>query len=163
MTAAEQAAAPLAPEPLRLQLQDLHSRVGQHLGYSDWHRIDQTRVNGFAQVTGDDQWIHVDLQRAASGPFKTTIVHGYLTLSLLPVLLDETMVVEGCSRTINYGIDYLRYPAPLPVGSRVRMGVELTSLKDVFGGVQTTFKCTFEVEGQVKPCCVADILFRYYE
>ena len=163
MTAAGQAAAPQAPEPLRLQLQDLHTRVGQHLGYSDWHRVDQTQVNGFAQVTGDDQWIHVDLQRAASGPFKTTIVHGYLTLSLLPVLLDETLVVEGCSRTINYGIDYLRYPAPLPVGSRVRMGVELTALKDVFGGVQTTFRCTFEVEGQVKPCCVAEILFRYYK
>jgi acyl dehydratase len=162
MSAAEQAAAP-APEPLRLLLRDLKDQVGRHLGYSRWRLIDQARVDDFAEVTEDDQWIHVDRRRAALGPFKTTIVHGYLTLSLAPVLLDEVLVVEGCSRVINYGLDYLRYPAPLAVGSAVRMGVELAQIKDIPGGVQATLRCVFEAEGEVKPCCVAEILFRYYE
>ena len=162
MTAAEQAAAP-APEPLRLPLHELKNQVGRHLGYSDPRLVDQARVDDFAEVTEDDQWIHVDPQRAALGPFKATIVHGYLTLSLAPVLLDEVLVVEDCSRVINYGLDYLRYPAPLFVGSTIRMGVELVAIKEIIGGVQATLKCVFEAEGQVKPCCVAEILFRYYE
>lgn len=163
MTAAEQAPAPQTPEPLRLPLHDLKNEVGRHLGFSDWRLIDQARVNDFAAVTEDDQWIHVDTQRAALGPFKATIVHGYLTLSLAPVLLDEVLVVEGCSRVINYGLDYLRYPAPLIVGSTIRMGVELVAVKEIIGGVQATLKCVFEAQGQVKPCCVAEILFRYYD
>jgi acyl dehydratase len=134
---------------------------GEHLGYSDWHEVTQQQVNLFANATGDHQWIHVDVERAKAGPFGAPIAHGYLTLSLTPVLLDEVFCVGAISMSVNYGMNKLRFPAPVPVGSRVRAGVELAAVDEVSGGVQATLGVTFEVEGSAKPVCVAEILFRY--
>ena len=143
-------------------LEDLGSWVGQRLGVSRWHTVTQEQVNLFAEATGDHQWIHVDPERARSGPFGTTIAHGYLTLSLAPMLLWDVLDVTGAAQVVNYGIGKARFPAPVPVGSRVRLSVDLAAVEEVRGGVQTTLALTFEVEGIDKPACVADILFRYY-
>ena len=143
-------------------IEGLKSRVGQHLGYSEWKVITQEQDNLFAEATGDHQWIHVDLERAKSGPFGGPIAHGYLTLSLTPAMLAEVMVVSGISMGINYGIDKLRFPSPVPVGAKLRAGVELAAVEDVSGGVQVKLVVTYEVEGATKPSCVAEILFRYY-
>jgi acyl dehydratase len=140
----------------------LKARVGEHLGYSEWHEVTQEQVNLFADATGDHQWIHVDVERAKAGPFGGPIAHGYLTLSLTPTLLDEILRVTGLTMAINYGLNKLRFPAPVPVGSKVRAGVSLSSVEDVAGGVQCALATTFEVEGSDKPACVAEILFRYY-
>lgn len=141
---------------------ELKAKVGEHLGNSDWHAVTQEQVNAFADATGDHQWIHVDVAKAKSGPFGTPIAHGYLTLSLVPVLLEQVLTVGGVSMAVNYGLNKLRYPAPVPVGSRVRLGVVLAAVEEVNGGVQATLACTFEVEGSAKPGCVAEVLFRYY-
>ena len=141
----------------------LKAKVGEHLGYSDWVEITQDRVNMFAEATGDHQWIHVDVERAKEGPFGGTIAHGYLTLSLLPMLLGQTVKVSGFSMGINYGLNKLRFPSPVPVGSKLRVGAKLATLEDVTGGVQLTYECTFEVEGNEKPAAVAEVLTRYYE
>ena len=141
---------------------DLRDAVGKHLGYSDWHVIDQERVNLFADATGDHQWIHVDPERARGGPFGTTVAHGFLTLSLLPLFLPEVYSVEGVRMAVNYGLNKVRFPAPLPVGSRVRGGLELVDVADVEGGVQVTARVTVEAEGAPKPCCVAESLVRLY-
>src|SRR5579863_3482296 len=117
-------------------IDELSKLTGQHLGYSDWHVIDQAQINLFADATGDHQWIHVDPARAATGPFGTTIAHGYLTLSVAPVLLSSLMNVEGMTFGINYGCNKVRFPAPVPVGSRLRLGAEVTSVDDFDGGVQ---------------------------
>lgn len=143
-------------------IEGLKSRVGHHLGYSEWKVITQEQVNLFADATGDHQWIHVDLERAKSGPFGGPIAHGYLTLSLTPAMLAEVMAVSGISMGINYGIDKLRFPSPVPVGSKLRAGVELATVDEVSGGVQVKLVVTYEVEGSTKPACVAEILFRYY-
>ena len=140
----------------------LKELVGEHLGYSEWHEVTQEQVNLFADATGDHQWIHVDIGRAKAGPFGGPIAHGYLTLSLTPALLSEILEVSGISMAVNYGLNKLRFPAPVPVGSKVRAGVQLDQLEDVSGGVQVTLTTTFEVEGGSKPVCVAEILFRYY-
>ncbi len=116
----------------------LKQLVGEHLGYSEWHEVTQEQVNLFADATGDHQWIHVDVERAKAGPFGGPIAHGYLTLSLVPVLLDEIMEVTGISMAINYGLNKLRFPAPVPVGSKVRAGATLAQLEDVTGGAQVT-------------------------
>jgi acyl dehydratase len=147
---------------LIVDLDELRSRAGQFLGNSLWHTVSQEDVDTFAALTGDHQWIHVDPQRAASGPFGGTIAYGYLTLSLATVALDEVVGVKGAEVVLNYGADRVRFPAPVPTGSRVRAGVELTAVDELPGGVQTHYKLTFEVEGQAKPGCVAEILFRYY-
>jgi len=139
----------------------LESLAGQHLGYSPWHDVTQEQVDLFADATGDHQWIHVDVERAKAGPFGAPIAHGYLTLSLAPVLLHEVFEVAGTTLSVNYGINKLRFPAPVPVGSKVRAGVELAGVEQVSGGVQATLAVTFEVEGAAKPACVAEILFRY--
>ena len=139
----------------------LRARAGEHLGYSGWHEVTQEQVDLFAEATGDHQWIHVDVERANAGPFGTPIAHGYLTLSLTPTLLDEVFSMEGISMTVNYGMNKLRFPAPVPVGSRVRGGVELSGVEDVSGGVQAALTVTYEVEGASKPSCVAEVLFRY--
>jgi acyl dehydratase len=139
----------------------LRARAGEHLGYSGWHEVTQEQVDLFAEATGDHQWIHVDVERANAGPFGTPIAHGYLTLSLTPTLLDEVFSMEGISMTVNYGMNKLRFPAPVPVGSRVRAGVELAGVEDVSGGVQAALTVTYEVEGASKPSCVAEVLFRY--
>jgi len=140
----------------------LKEHVGEHLGYSDWHQVTQEQVNLFADATGDHQWIHVDVERAKTGPFGGPIAHGYLTLSLAPTLLPEIMQVSGVTMGINYGLNKLRFPSPVPVGSKVRAGATLAGVEDVAGGAQVTLGVTFEIEGGAKPVCVAEILFRYY-
>ena len=146
-----------------IALADLPGMVGKHLGHSDWETIDQDKINRFADATGDHQWIHVDLERAKAGPFGTTIGHGYLTLSLIPVFVFQILKVEGAKLVVNYGINKARFPAPVPSGSRVRMGGEIASVEEVSGGLQVTLGCTFEIENQPKPACVAEIVFRYYQ
>lgn len=136
--------------------------VGQHLGHSDWHLVDQAQVDLFADATGDHQWIHVDVEKAKAGPFGSPIAHGYLTLSLAPVLLGEIVVVDGVSMGVNYGLNRLRFPSPVPVGARLRAGAELAGVEGFDGGAQVTLRTTFEVEGAAKPSCVAEIIFRYY-
>jgi acyl dehydratase len=140
----------------------LKALVGQHIGYSEWHEVTQEQVNLFADATGDHQWIHVDVERAKAGPFGGPIAHGYLTLSLTPTLLTEVMAVSGISMGVNYGLNKLRFPSPVPVGSKVRAGVELGGVEDTPGGAQVTLNVTYEVEGATKPACVAEVLFRYY-
>jgi len=146
-----------------LKLADLPGSVGQHLGYSDWHVIDQAQINAFADATGDHQWIHVDEERAKAGPFGTTIGHGYLTLALAPEFVFALLAVEGASLVINYGLNKVRFPNPVPSGSRVRMGAEITGADPIKGGVQLTMTATFEIDGQDKPACVAEVVYRYYE
>ncbi len=136
--------------------------VGTHLGWSEWHRIDQAQVDRFADATGDHQWIHVDPERAKAGPFGGPIAHGYLTLSLAPVLLGEVLTVEGTTMGVNYGCNKVRFPAPVPVGSNLRMGVAVAGVEDVAGGVQVMLDLTLETEGAAKPSCVAQVVFRYY-
>jgi acyl dehydratase len=141
----------------------LRELMGQHLGYSDYVEVTQERVNKFADATGDHQWIHVDVERARrESPFGGPIAHGYLTLSLGPVLVPQVVRVQGVKMAVNYGCDKVRFPSPVPVGSKVRVGVDLLDVTDVQGGVQVTERFTFEVEGAEKPACVAENLFRYY-
>lgn len=148
--------------PAELTIEDFAGRVGERLGESAWHEITQERISCFADATDDHQWIHVDPTRAAKGPFGTTIAHGYLTLSLIPMLLWEMLEVCGTSMTINYGLGRVRFPAPVPVGSRVRGVAECLSWEEIAGGAQVTLKLTIEVEDRPKPACVAEIIFRYY-
>jgi acyl dehydratase len=136
--------------------------VGQHLGYSDWHEVTQEQVDQFADATGDHQWIHVDPERAASGPFGRTIAHGYLTLSMGPRLLHQILRVEGFRMGINYGTDRVRFPAPVPVGSKLRAGAVLDAVRDIPNGVQVHVTVTFEVEGSPKPACVASVISQYH-
>ena len=143
-------------------LDGLKKRVGDHIGYSNWHEVTQEQINLFADATGDHQWIHVDVERAKAGPFGTPIAHGYLTLSLTPTLLSEVFAVSGVAMGINYGLNKLRFPSPVPVGSKVRAGVELAGVEDVAGGAQVSLNVTYEIEGGTKPVCVAEVLFRYY-
>ncbi len=145
-----------------IDLADLRSRAGQVLGHSSWHRITQDDVNAFARLTRDHQWIHVDPERAAAGPFGRTIAHGYFTLSLATVILDEVLVVQGAGLVVNYGANRVRFPAPVPVGSRVRGAVALACVEEIEGGGQSVFRITFEVDGAPKPGCVAEIVYRYY-
>jgi acyl dehydratase len=137
--------------------------VGQHLGYSNWHRVTQEQVNQFADATGDHQWIHVDVERAKTGPFGGPIAHGYLTLSMTPLLLREAIELRDIGMGVNYGLNRLRFPAPVPVGSQLRLGVELVGAEPLNGSVQVTFGLTYEVEGGTKPVCVAEIVFRYFD
>jgi acyl dehydratase len=139
---------------------ELRTLVGTRLGVGDWLLVDQERIDGFARVTGDDQWIHVDPARAADGPFGTTVAHGWLTASLIPVLVRGIYRVEGVRSAVNYGSDRVRFPAPVPVGSRVRATVDLEDLQDVPGGVQLTNLVTVEREGGDRPVCVARVLSR---
>jgi acyl dehydratase len=139
-----------------------HDLVGQHLGYSEWHLIDQDKINRFADATGDFQWIHVDVEGAKDGPFGATIAHGYLTLSLIPVYLPEILEVQGMSMGINYGCNKVRFPSPVIVDSKLRMGVSVGEVEDVKGGVQVNFDVTLEVEGAAKPSCVAQVVYRYF-
>jgi acyl dehydratase len=143
-------------------IEKFHDFVGQHLGYGEWHRIDQAQIDKFADATGDHQWIHVDPERAKGGPFGTAIAHGYLTLSLVPVYLHEVLVVEGTSMGINYGCNKVRFPSPVPVDSNLRLGVTLAGAEDVKGGVQVALDVTLETEGSTKPSCVAEVVYRYY-
>ncbi|MFV0317495.1 MAG: MaoC family dehydratase [Microthrixaceae bacterium] len=143
----------------------LEALVGEHLGYSEWLEITQERVNQFAEATGDHQWIHVDPERAAKeSPFGGPIAHGYLTLSLGPALMPSIVTVKGMRMGVNYGCGKVRFPSPVPVGSRVRLGAQLDSLERLPGdGAQVSMTFTYEVEDAPKPACVAEIIFRYYE
>jgi acyl dehydratase len=145
-----------------IDIADLPSKVGEHLGYSGWQTITQEQVNLFADATGDQQWIHTDPERAASGPFGGPIAHGYLTLSLLPVLLTQVLAVSGITMGVNYGANRVRFPAPVPVGSELRIGITLAAVEEVQGGVQVTIDAVFEVKDAPKPSCVAQVVFRYY-
>jgi acyl dehydratase len=137
---------------------ELEAAVGTHLGYSDWLTIDQTRIDTFADATGDHQWIHVDTERAAAGPFGSTIAHGYLTLSLLPHLLAGLVDYAGWQVKINYGSDRVRFLSPVAVGSRLRAGAELVELRPARAGIQVAVQVTVEIEGSDKPALVARIL-----
>ncbi|MFG2498865.1 MaoC family dehydratase [Streptomyces sp. NPDC048441] len=142
---------------------DLRAGVGEQLGHSEWLEVDQKRIDLFADATGDHQWIHVDAEKAAAGPFGTTIAHGYLTLSLLPSLVPQIMRVEGMKMGINYGTNKVRFPSTVPVGSRLRATAVLTDVTDTKdGGVQVTASVTVEREGGDKPACVAESVSRYY-
>ena len=141
---------------------ELAGAVGRHLGYSEWLEITQDRINLFADATGDHQWIHVDPARAKQGPFGATIAHGYLTLSLVSFFLPQIMQVQNISMGINYGVDKVRFPAPVPVGSRVRGGGELVKVEEVKGGaVQATVRVTVEIERGDRPACVVDTISRW--
>ncbi len=140
----------------------LKARVGAELGVSDWYEVTQERVDAFAQASGDHQWIHVDAERAKKTPFGGTIAHGLLTLALGPQLGGEIFTIENVAFALNYGFGRVRFPAPVPVGSKLRMRATLTAVDDVTGGVQLTVIQTFEVEGGVKPVCVAESLVRVY-
>ena len=136
--------------------------VGAELGHGEWHRIDQDMINRFADATGDHQWIHVDPERAKSGPFGSTIAHGYLTLSLIPVYLHEVLEVEGISMGVNYGCNRVRFPAPVPVDADLRLRASVAEVEEVSGGVQIALDVTLETEGSEKPSCVAQVVYRYY-
>jgi acyl dehydratase len=142
--------------------EDLLDAVGRQLGKSDWLEITQERIDQFAEATGDHQWIHVDPERAKDGPFGTTIAHGYLTQSLVNHFLPQIVDVRGISMGVNYGADRVRFPAPVPVGSRVRGSAELLAAEPVKGGVQSTVRVTVEIEGSDRPGCVIDTISRYY-
>ncbi|NGN66644.1 MaoC family dehydratase [Streptomyces sp. A7024] len=143
-------------------IEELKAAAGEQLGYSDWLEVDQKRIDLFAEATGDHQWIHVDPEKAASGPFGTTIAHGYLTLSLLPLFGPQLLAVEGVKMGVNYGTNKVRFPAPVPVGSRVRATARIVDIADVTGGAQLTVAFTIEREGGEKPVCVAESVSRYY-
>ena len=143
-------------------IEDLKAFVGKEVGVSDWHLVTQEEVNLFGKATGDDQWIHTDPQKAKKeSPYGQTIAHGYFTISLAPMFRAQVVEIKGAKMTINYGLNKLRFPAPLPVGKKVRMRAGLISADDVKSGVQTIWKLTFEVEGQEKPACVAEAVYRY--
>jgi acyl dehydratase len=139
----------------------LAGRVGTELGLSDWLEIDQGRINTFADATDDHQWIHVDAERAAAGPFGTTIAHGYLTLSLLIPLLEQILTVSDAGLAVNYGLNKARFPAPVPVGSRIRLRLSLVSAEPVTGGVQAVLGAHVEIDGGGKPACVAEVVLRF--
>jgi len=142
----------------------LKSFVGQKLGASDWVTVSQQQIQAFADATGDQQWIHVDVERARrDSPFKQPIAHGYLTISLAPVLLPQVVRVEGVRMAVNYGLESMRLPAPVPAGSRVRMSAELKDVREMpGGGARATWGLVFEVEGGGKPACVADAIYVYF-
>ena len=142
-------------------LEELTTLVGEHLGYSDYVEITQEQVNAFADATGDHQWIHVDPERAKDGPFGAAIAHWYLTVSLSNFFLPQVVDVQGISAGINYGVNKIRFPSPVPVGSKVRGGVELAAVEEVKGGIQTTMVITIEIEGQDRPACVIESISRY--
>ncbi len=141
---------------------EVRAAAGEQLGTSDRMTIDQQRVNAFADATEDHQWIHLDPQRAAAGPFGTTIAHGFLSLSLLPHLIDQTYRVEGATMVINYGLNKVRFPAPVRVGSMVWADVVLAEATEVTGGLQLVVRATLQIEGSAKPGCVADWVTRVY-
>jgi acyl dehydratase len=141
---------------------DLFGRLGSDLGSSAWLTVEQDAISTFATLTGDEQWIHVDPERAAQGPFGATVQHGFLTLGLSTGLLDQVIDVQDVSMVLNYGLNRVRFPAPLRVGSQLRMHVALAEAQRIEGGVQVVYRLTYEVAGQSKPCCVADLVFRYY-
>ena len=145
-----------------IAVQSLPTLAGKHLGHSRWVDITQEQIDRFADLTGDRQWIHVDPERASAGPFGATVAHGFFTVSLSTVLLYELVNVEGATQILNYGLNRVRFPAPNPVGGRVRMAVSCAAVDQVSGGYQVTYALTFERDGHDTPVSVAELLFRYY-
>lgn len=143
-------------------VEELKGLVGAPLGVSDWVSIDQSRIDQFAAVTGDDQWIHIDPVRAEAGMFGSTVAHGFLTLSLLPLFIRSSHKVAGARMSVNYGLNRVRFPAPVPVNSRLRAHFKLVSYEPIEGGVQLITEVTVEREGQAKPVCVAESVGRLY-
>ena len=144
------------------KLSELQTLAGSVLGTSDWLGIDQARIDRFAAVTGDDQWIHVDPVRAAAGPFGTTVAHGHLTLSLLPVMARTAFKVADVRMTVNYGLNRVRFPAPVPVDSRLRGHFKLMTFEIIAGGAQVVVEVTMEREGHDRPVCVAESVARHF-
>lgn len=142
--------------------QELKALAGRDLGAGDWLEIAQERVDTFADATGDHQWIHVDPEKAAKGPFGAAIAHGYLTLSLIIPLFNDLLKIEGMSMSVNYGLDKVRFPAPVPVGSKIRLSGRVGDVDDIKGGVQMRVSFTVEIEGGAKPACVAEAIYRHY-
>ena len=144
-------------------LADLAALPGRDLGASEWLSVTQERVDRFADATGDHQWIHVDPERARAGPFGTTIAHGYLTLSLVIPLWTELLAIEGIRMAVNYGLNKVRFPAPVPVGSRIRLAARVAEARAVAGdGVELVADLTVEIDGATKPAAVAQAVYRYY-
>ena len=143
-------------------LSELAALVGQEIGVSDWITVDQARIDAFAEATGDRQWIHIDPERAATGPFKTTIAHGFLTLSLLPEMGASAMTVADTRMGVNYGLNRVRFTAPVPVDSRLRGHFKLLACEPIEGGAQLTMQVTMQREGSDKPVCIAESLARRY-
>ncbi|MFC6016690.1 MaoC family dehydratase [Plantactinospora solaniradicis] len=141
---------------------ELAGAVGEIIGPGPWFRVEQDRVNAFADATGDHQWIHIDPERAATGPYGTTVAHGYLTLSLLPALMQDVYQVKGVRMGINYGLNRVRFPAPLRTGDAVRISAEIVAVEPVPGGVQLVTRVTVEPDRGGKPCCVAETVTRLY-
>ena len=140
---------------------ELAAAKGEHLGPTEWHTVTQSEVDRFADATGDHQWIHVDVKRAKSSPFGGTVAHGYLTLALVPSFGRQLFTVEGVAISLNYGVDRVRFPAAVPVGSRLRAGAEIADVTEVPQGVRVGCRFTIELEGSDKPACVADTLVLY--
>jgi acyl dehydratase len=144
-------------------LEEMQTLVGQELGVSDWHRVTQEEVDLFAKATHDHQWIHVDPERCRrESPFGGPIAHGYYTIALAPALLAQVLAVQGVRMGVNYGLNKMRLPSPVPVGSRVRLRATLAAYEPIPGGASVTIGLTFEVEAQPKPACVAEVIYRYY-
>ena len=143
-------------------IEELAPLVGTHLGYGEYQTLTQEQVNLFADATGDHQWIHVDPERAKSGPFGGPIAHGYLTLSMIPVLLGGVMKVDGVAMGVNYGTNKVRFTSPVPVGAEIRAGATLASVDDFDGGVQLALDVVVEVRDAPKPSCFAQVVYRYY-
>ena len=141
-------------------LTEVRAAVGEHLGYSEWQVITQQDIDAFAALTGDDQWIHVDPVRAATGPFGSTVAHGLLTLSLGPRHAKTIYRIDGMAASVNYGYDKIRFPSPVPVDSKLRVGAVISSVTDVPSGAQVAITFTWELEGKPKPACVAEMLIR---
>ncbi len=155
-------ALPVAPSPVLVTTSELPALVGHLLGHSDWHTVTQPDTNAFGAATRDMQWIHTDPVRAAHGAYGQTIAHGYLTLSLATALIAETLEVTDATMIVNYGVDRVRFPAPLPIGAQVRAQVTLAEALTVEGAVHVQLHLVYEARGARKPCCVADVLLRYY-
>jgi acyl dehydratase len=143
-------------------LASLQQRIGEELAVGDWLTVDQATIDKFADATGDHQWIHVDKERAAKGPFGTTVAHGYLTLSLLPKLAESALKVDDVRMGVNYGLNRVRFPAPVPSGSRIRARLKLLTYEPIDGGAQLVMQVTMEREGSDKPVCVAETVSRRY-
>ena len=143
-------------------LSSLQQRIGEELAVGDWLTVDQATIDKFADATGDHQWIHVDKERAAKGPFGTTVAHGYLTLSLLPKLAESALQVDDVRMGVNYGLNRVRFPAPVPSGSRIRAHLKLLAYEPIDGGAQLVMQVTMEREGSDKPVCVAETVSRRY-
>ena len=144
-------------------ISDAKSRVGEEIGLTEWMQIDQSRVDAFAEVTGDHQWIHVDVERATrESPFGGPIAHGYLTVSLLAKFAGECIAVDGIKLAVNYGLNRVRFASPVKVGSRVRARFVLAAVEDIAGGAQMLWQATVEIEGSEKPACVAEMVTRWY-